>query len=239
MGKLSRLIAAPANSAASLEGLATLRRTLPTAEFDRATGTVRARAYAGAEPVWYSNAHRELVDARRNRAFDVGLETMEDTDVNGMYYRGVAAYPVGNPETRRHELFHGLVGEARLRRKMGSPIASSDLIDRLALADYPRGGFRDGAARMAEELAAWGVGMKRPLSWKEASAIAATYAPGYRREHGLMHALPAYAVGVSRPAAVAALAAGGGAGANALLSTVAEEELSPEDQEYLIQRLGE
>lgn len=198
--------------ATSVSNMAAARRQIATAEFDRTTGEVLAKGRSGTEPSWFNDFLRESTERQRRIALEVGREAMANDGVNGMYHRFVAAYPKDTPSTRRHELFHGLVGQARLSRDIGHPSQVSPLIELLAAGGkYPQRSFRGGAFRIAEEIAAHGAGRRRPLSWREAARVAGDYAPGYQDDGGLLHALPAYAVSVSPhlPAAAAILAAGG------------------------------
>lgn len=200
MGKwddLITLFGAMSPAARPMSGIINARRSIPTAEFNPLTGEVDARGLRFLD--------HGIGRAMSGEAMENGRRVLarhNAGEIDGLYSSlSGAAYPVGDRDTRRHEMFHGMVDMARLHGDRISPT-----VDAMAAVGKLFGDT--GASRIAEELIAHGVGRQRRLSLSEAIGIARAYAPTYRRQGGLMHALPAYAIGYAPEAAGFAAATG-------------------------------
>lgn len=166
-----------------------MRESVPTAEFDRVTGEVvgRGRRY---KRYGIGESAREAEEAAK-----FGREVMGMPDTLGAHrYISGAAYPKGDPSTRRHELFHGMVsqeyfqpGYMRGVRPQEIPSVAAIAAARELAGDNK---FLQGAAMLAEEVAAASVGARRPMSLREVRDIAGTYADVWK-DRGKMYAAPA------------------------------------------------
>lgn len=198
-------------------GIRYSRGFVKTAEFDPETLDIAARGRRGE---YWREMPAEIAEAKE--VGERALKRYRDGEVAGLYSRGTAAYPKGDRETRRHELFHGLASNAETFPEW----RQSPTLDRLG-ALQRLAGTDNGLSRILEELAAQSVGKRRRLSASEAMSIAADYAPSYHRSGGLMHAAPAYAIGYG-PAALAGGAAVG-LGTQISLPFGTEEEVSADE----------
>jgi hypothetical protein len=193
------------------------RGFVKTAEFDPETLDIAARGYRAK---YLRETPEDIAKARE--VGERALKRYRDGEVAGLYSRGTAAYPKGDRETRRHELFHGLASNAETFPEW----RQSPTLDRLG-ALQRLAGTDNGLSRILEELAAQSVGKRRRLSASEAMSIAADYAPSYRRSGGLLHAAPAYAIGYG-PLALAGGAAAG-LGTQISLPFGTEQEVSADE----------
>ena len=216
-------------SPSSYSGVRGRRKMVPTAEFDAATGDVLAR---GRRWEVLPESQEEI-----DRAAAYGREVMGRDDVVGAYRSGVgAAYPKGDRDTRRHELFHGMVDSEYAQRYYGGrPITPSvPSVAALAAARRLAGKnmFLLGASDLAEELTAQSVGRGRPLTFQEASDIAGIY--GDKRSGAeavpfrvVEYGLTPFADPQSTAAAMLASIAAGNAISHAIHGMPAEQEQLP------------
>ncbi len=198
-------------------GIRYSRPFVRTAEFDPETLDIAAR---GLRVKHLRETPEDIAVAKE--VGERALKRYRDGEIDGLYSRGTAAYPKGDRETRRHELFHGLARNAETFPEW----RQSPTLDRLGALQRLTG-EDSGLSRILEEIAAHSVGKGRRLGAAEAMMIAADYAPSYRRSGGLLHAAPAYAIGYG-PAALAGGAAAG-LGTQIPLPFGTEQEVSADE----------